>query len=111
MATRAEWTEMVQRWSESGLSAGEFARRAGIEPKRLTWWRWKLSAEPPAPKTKAPLSFLPVRVVDIPTPPEPLRSPIEIVLPHGRIVRVSPGFDGSTLERVLSIVALGDAPC
>ncbi|XXY51962.1 hypothetical protein WME91_12545 [Sorangium sp. So ce269] len=36
--------------------------------------------------------------------------PIEIALPNGRVVRVRPGFDPATLERVLALAA-EEAPC
>jgi transposase len=35
----------------------------------------------------------------------PAAAPIEIALPNGRLVRVPPGFDPATLERVLAIAA------
>ena len=34
---------------------------------------------------------------------------IEIALPNGRLVRVPPGFDPATLERVLAIAAEAEA--
>jgi transposase len=111
MATRAEWTKRVQQWDKSGQGIEEFAAREGLKPELLTWWRWKLRTEQPAPKTEAPLSFLPVHVIDTPTQPEPCRAPIEIVFPNGRVVRVSPGFDRCTLERVVTIVAEVGASC
>ncbi|MDC0685073.1 hypothetical protein [Sorangium atrum] len=36
--------------------------------------------------------------------------PIEIALPNGRVVRVRPGFDPATLERVLAVAA-EETPC
>ncbi len=117
MATRAEWTERVKRWKRSGLSAAEFARREGLKAKQLHWWTWKLGASDGAPPPEEP-RFLPVRVVSAPAPaPSALAefvktSPsgsaataIEIALPNGRLVRVPPGFDPATLERVLAIAA------
>lgn len=111
MATRAEWAKRVDRWQKSGLSAEDFAKRAGIErPKQLVWWRWKLRSSPPSPP---PIQFLPVRVVDAAPPLVSASSAapaIEVVLPNGRVVRVPPGFEPAMLESVLSIAA-GGAPC
>jgi transposase len=117
MATRAEWTERVKRWKRSGLSAAEFARREGLKAKHLHWWSWKLGASDAAPPADEP-RFLPVRVVSSPAPASstpaalvmsspawPAAAPIEIALPNGRLVRVPPGFDPATLERVLAIAA------
>lgn len=110
MATRADWKKRVQQWDKSGLSAAAFAAREGIEAKQLVWWRWKLRATPSEPAA-APLSFLPVRVVDRAAPPLPRSAPIEIVLPNGRIVRVPPGFDPGALAQLLTIAAEEGAPC
>ncbi len=118
MATRAEWSERVKRWKRSGLSAAEFGRREGLKAEQLYWWSWKLGASDPAPAPDEP-RFLPVRVVGS-LPAAPSRpaaelvttsssggaaAVIEIALPNGRLVRVPPGFDPATLERVLSIAA------
>jgi transposase len=100
MATRVEWTKRVTQWQGSGLDAAEFARREGLDVKRLYWWRWKLrsSVAPPIEP-----QFLPVHVVTS-TPP-PVAAPIEIALPNGRVVRVPVGADPATLARVLAIAA------
>ncbi len=120
MATRAEWSERVKRWKRSGLSGAEFAQREGLKAPQLYWWTWKLGASDPAPAAADEPRFLPVRVVGSPAAASPrpeaaLVKPssswgspvglIEIVLPNGRLVRVPPGFDPATLERVLSIAA------
>ncbi|WP_437480409.1 IS66 family insertion sequence element accessory protein TnpB [Sorangium sp. So ce1014] len=112
MATRVEWAERVGRWERSGLSAEKFARREGYKPKQLYWWRWKLRADGPAQPAPSSLAetprFLPVHVV---TDASPVASePIEIALPNGRVVRVRPGFDPATLERVLALAA-EEVPC
>jgi transposase len=117
MATRAEWTERVKRWKRSGVSAAEFARREGLKAKQLHWWSWKLGAADTAPLPGEP-RFLPVRVVSsaapatstsavlmTTSPSGPAATAIEIALPNGRLVRVPPGFDPATLERVLVIAA------
>ncbi|KYF61921.1 transposase [Sorangium cellulosum] len=112
MATRMEWAERVARWERSGLSAEKFARREGYKPKQLYWWRWKLRADEPSQPAPSSLTeaprFLPVHVVadTLPVAAEP----IEIALPNGRVVRVRPGFDPATLERVLALAA-EESPC
>ena len=108
MATRAEWIERVRRCERSGLDVAEFARREGIKAKQLSWWRWRLrSSDEPA--MAAEPEFLPVRIVTS-TPPSS-STPIEIVLPSGRLVRVRPGFDPATLERVLAIAGEQEVAC
>ncbi len=108
MATRAEWSERVRRYERSGLELAEFARREGLKPKQLSWWRWRLRSSG-EPATAGKPAFLPVRVV--PSMPQPPATPIEIALPNGRLVRVRPGFDPATLERVLAIAAEQEIAC
>jgi transposase len=103
MATQAEWTKRVQRWNKSGQSAEEFAAREGLKKERLVWWRWKLRAEAAASKDAAPLSFLPVQVVEPKASPVLRSALMDIVLPNGRVVRVAPGFDLAALAHVLLI--------
>jgi len=106
MATRAEWAERVERWERSGQSAEVFAARERISAKRLTWWRWSLrSSSATARAARAPVQFLPVRVVEPSVPVTRSAAPVEIVLPNGRVVRVAAGFDPATLEHVLSIAS------
>ncbi|WP_437975343.1 IS66 family insertion sequence element accessory protein TnpB [Sorangium sp. So ce295] len=107
MATRVEWAERVERWERRGLSAEKFARREGYKPEQLYWWRWKLRADGPSQPSPSSLTepprFLPVHVVADASPV--VTEPIEIALPKGRVVRVRPGFDPATLERVLALAA------
>ena len=108
MTTRAEWIERVRRCERSGLDLAKFARREGINPKQLYWWRWRLRSSVESTSPAKP-EFLPVRVVA--STPQPAATPIEIALPNGRIVRVRPGFDPATLERVLAIAAEQEVAC
>jgi transposase len=111
MATRAEWSARVKKWKRSGLAVEEFARREGIDAKLLGWWRWKLGSTQIAASVIAPEPrFLPVHVMASQSPPA--ATPIEIVLRNGWVVRVSPGFDAATLERVLAVTGTeGEAAC
>lgn len=111
MATRAEWSARVKKWERSGLAVAEFARREGVNAKLLGWWRWKLeSTQIAAPASAPEPRFLPVHVMASPSPAA--AAPIEIVLRNGCVVRVSPGFDAATLERVLAVTGTeGEEAC
>ena len=98
----------MQRWTASGQTAREFGERHHIDPKQLTWWRWKLhgrSGEAPQHGTRRaskasdraatsePVRFLPVRVV-----PGQERAqgtcaagPVEVLMHNGLVVRVPEG--------------------
>jgi hypothetical protein len=64
MATRAEWSKRVRKWERSGLDIAEFARREGLKPKLLGWWRWNLQSTKPAAlgETNAPRTRSELRV-------------------------------------------------
>ena len=109
MATRDEWADRVGRWQRSGLSAEAFAGRERLNAKQLTWWRWRLRTSATPPPEPAP--FLPVRIVEAASPSANSTVSVEIALANGRVVRVPPGFDATTLARVLAIASAEDEPC
>ena len=48
-ATEDRWRAHVKAWSASGQTCKEYAARAGINARTLTWWKSKLAAAGPAP--------------------------------------------------------------
>lgn len=105
MANRAEWTQRIQRWQASGLTAREFAEREGLRAQSLAWWKWKLGSAVSDSAVSAPTTFLPVRVVESAPARVSAGEAFEVAFPNGRVVRVPPRFDDATLERLLAIVA------
>jgi hypothetical protein len=132
------WEEVVQRWKESGQSVRAYCRAEGLRESAFFFWRRELERRSPrsgamsqarpkaslvtqatrsakrqsSPPTRfagAPgtASFLPVRVVEE-TVAEATRG-VEIVLAHGRTVRVRSGFDRQTLMDVLAVLEV--RPC
>lgn len=118
-ADRETWAKRVERWGDSGLSAREFASELGIKSRSLRWWKWRLAADAKTTTTTAgssktrqrrrkrgdtaagatPLTFVELTPTVGVAPP-----PIEIVLRSGTQLRVTTGFDATTLERILEIV-------
>lgn len=123
-----DWAASVHEWRRSGQSAGTFCCARGLSLKTFKWWRWALqvgrarvSAGPrrrravgslalPAATTGARASA-PAFVEVVREPTEPQRSvhpeeaaAVELVLRHGRRVRVHKDFDGATLRRVVAIL-------
>jgi transposase len=114
-ATREVWTERIERWKESGLSAKEFATPLGIKPRTLRWWHWNLgtSAVRKGPRRRSaaksgaiverpstamsPLAFVEMTA-------SVLSEPLEVVLPSTFRVRVPTGFDDATLVRLLDVL-------
>src|SRR5258706_15736009 len=101
---RATWAKRVERWSESGLPAAEFAAEIGVNARTLTYWKWKLGR--PEQRRAAPKPEF-VEVVPATSsstsdvaPPDSL----EVVLGGGVVIRVPARFDADALRRV--VVAL-----
>ncbi|MDI1435120.1 IS66 family insertion sequence element accessory protein TnpA [Polyangium sorediatum] len=111
--TAKQWARLVARWKRSGLRAGEFGAKVGVDAHSLHWWSWSLRKReaiedaPTAPTESVP-AFLPVHLVEAVLPREqaaPLaRGGVEIVVDERHAVRVSPGFDEETLLRVLGLL-------
>ena len=41
-STHDRWSAHVAAWSSSGRTCKEYAAKAGINPRTLTWWKSKL---------------------------------------------------------------------
>ena len=44
-STLSKWRAIVARHDSSGLSIKEFAESEGLNPRTLSWWRWKVGQE------------------------------------------------------------------
>ena len=86
MSTRDRWREHVEQWASSGLTAAQYSGRAGVNPRTLTYWKWRLGQERRERATStAVATFVEVR------PREEAR--FELELRGGRRLRVPPSFD------------------
>lgn len=128
---QAYWEAVVRRWEQGGQSVRAYCRAEGLRESAFYWWRRELkrpsqAARPscerqgassrvtsaPRPLRRvvsqrhSPVSFLPVHVVQ---DGMTVTGGVEIVLSHGRAIRVQPGFNRQTLFEVLS--ALESLPC
>jgi transposase-like protein len=84
---REFWAKAVGE-VERGADVERVARRIGVRPRTLTWWRWKLGAERVAPKKKE-TRLVPVVVEALPIESG---SAIEIAIRDVRL-RVVAGTD------------------
>lgn len=93
-ATRHEWAKRVDQWRRSGLTAKQFAARAGISARSLSWWKWQLArgarTAPPVVEVVGTLS----RSV----------GPFELVLDERVQVRIPADFDPESLRRLLAVL-------
>jgi transposase-like protein len=101
VASSVYWREedaraVVAAWRASGESVSAFARRHGVERRRVARWIRRLEA-------MAAPHFHPVRVTGA-VDPEPLAAAIEIELASGERIRLPPGFDADDLRRLFSVL-------
>lgn len=98
------WRRVLRDWRKSGLSVRAFCAEHGLaEPSFYHWRRTLQERAPSAP------AFVPVRVVAEPSPPR-AGAAVELVLGNGRTLRLGPGFDAATLQRLLPLLEEG-RPC
>ena len=98
------WRRMVRQWHGSRLSVRAFCRDHGLaEPNFYAWRRLIKQRDAKA------VAFVPVRVVpdDQPITVAAVSGGLELVLPAGRLLRIGPGFDGATLQRLLALLEEG----
>ena len=108
------WRRMVRRCRRSGLSVRAFCEEQGLSEPNFYAWR-RLLAE----RDAAAVRFVPVQVSPEPSSPAVTESAagataalgaagaLELVLGPGRRLRVGPGFDGPTLQRLLALLEEG----
>jgi transposase-like protein len=98
------WRRQVREWEQSGLSVRAFCEEHGVSEPSFYAWRRTLQD-----RATAVPDFVPVRVT-----PEPAidrrQGDVELVLEDGRLLRIGPGFDAATLQRLLALLTEGQ-PC
>jgi hypothetical protein len=107
--SREVWAKRVERWGDSGLTAGEFATELGINARTLKYWKWKLGTEqrsakrPRTPGEPAPAASAGVDFIEVRPQPAAVHEPFELVV--GAVtVRVPCAFDPNGLRRLLEVV-------
>jgi transposase len=102
-ATRQRWHQRLERFRRSGLTVPAFCGREGVSTASFYAWRRRLRLDlaPPAPDTAR---LVPVRLL---TPL--VGAPVELALPSGVVLRLSPDADLAWLRQLLGL--LGVAPC
>ena len=97
------WQQRLDRFRKSGLAVADFCEGEGISTASFYAWRRRLQADM-APDTLDEPRLVPVRLV---TPPP--SAPVELLLPSGVVVRLTPDTDPAWLRQLLLLLGVG--PC
>lgn len=103
------WRQQVRQWRHSGLTIRAFCIEHDLsEPSFYAWRRTiaqrdqqagrRARPQPLPGPADAPPAFVPVQVVPAPA------AALEVLLGQGRVVRVPPGFDATTLRQLLTVL-------
>jgi hypothetical protein len=99
------WRTRLRQWRHSGLSVRAFCDQHGLALPSFYAWRRTLA------QRDTEVQFVPVRLA--PEPPASTASgtsALELVLDGRRLLRIGPGFDAATLQRLLALLEEG-RPC
>ena len=76
---------LLDEWQRHGGPLAAFARRCGVAPRRLYWWRRQLAGSP-----ATSLSLIPATVTGAYAPaPAPAPAPITLRLPSGIAIEIA----------------------
>ncbi|SRR5665213_368233 len=106
--SRAEWQRRIERWSDSGLSAEQFAAELGINAGTLRHWKYFLGKQGGrAAATEAPLTraadLVEVRTSTV-TAAAASSMLFELELGAERKLRIPSQFDAAALDRLLVVL-------
>ncbi len=97
---RPEWLRVAEEFEASRLTQREFAGRRGLRLSTLQSWVYRRRRQVSA-VAEPPVRLLPVQVSGAPASEG---APIEVVLPGGVRVRVSPGTDVDYVARLVTVL-------
>lgn len=110
------WRRLLRRWQRSGQTGRDFCAAHGLSEPSFYGWRREIARRdqeqsappPPAPRPGAPhppsRTPLPAFVEVAVNAAAPESAPLEVVLAHGRRLRVSAGFDADLLRQLLRVL-------
>ena len=99
------WRRMVRQCRGSGLSVRGFCEEHGLSEPSFYAWRRILKE-----RDAAAVRFVPVQVTPearSATAADSSAGALELLLGAGRRLRVGPGFDGPTFQRLLALLEEG----
>jgi hypothetical protein len=91
-----QWAERIAAQQRSGVSVKQFCKEEGLTEYSFYAWRKRL-------QQTGPVRFALVERRARPQEP-PAEAALELVLPTGERLRISPGVDAATLRTVLDVL-------
>jgi hypothetical protein len=102
--SREQWQERIRSFEASGQSAAAYARKHGIAPGTLSWWRWKLRPEGRSPRRRRRRSRA-AEFVELSASAVVPASGERFELELGDVtLRIPADFDEASLGRVLGVL-------
>lgn len=103
------WRRIMRQWRSSGLTIRDFCDQHQLNEPSFYYWRRTL-----AQRDAETARFVPVHVVpDENLPPTDSTNEsgqgLELLLGSGHLLRIGPGFDGPTLQRLLALLQEGQS--
>lgn len=95
-----QWAVLVKEYEASGQSQRGFCAERGIGQSSLRYWRRRLQENMPGSGTTCGARLVPVSLCE--ERPAYAGSGLTLVARNGLRIEVLPGFDVTTLERVLA---------
>jgi hypothetical protein len=96
------WRRTLRDWQRSGLTIRAFCQQHDLSEPSFYFWRRTLAERQVPTPTFVPLQLL----ADDPPPAVNAAAAggLELLLRGGHVLRIGPGFDGSTLRRLLEVL-------
>ena len=106
--TRQTWVERLARFPLSGLTPAQFCASEGVSLPSFYSWKRRLTALPrPADAEHLPEATREPRLLPVGITAAAVA--VEVVLPHGTVLRIPPGCDLAFVRALVQ--TLGDQPC
>lgn len=97
-----EMRRLLAAQERSGLSLAEFARRQGLRPNTLAWWRHRLKHGDEKRRNSGAAQF--IEITPAPGGRGVPMAAFEVVLGDGTVIRVPEHFGTESLARLLAVL-------
>jgi hypothetical protein len=104
--SRSEWQKRIERWTDSGLTAEQFAAELGINVGTLRHWKYALGKRSAGDgsRTKGGKPMPTTAFVEIAGPAAAKRGGVFELELNGRRLHIPAEFDATALERLLGVL-------